>query len=111
MPAFKTKAEVAALALPDRSAARPTPRKAAALGPPKPKQKLIRDGFTIPKPEYLVLESLKVRAAALARPTKKSEVLRAGIAALAKMSDRSFLAALNAIESIKTGRPKKHPEA
>jgi len=54
-----------------------------------------------------VLAELKQRCAKLAQPSKKSELLRAGIQALAAMSDKSLLAALKAIPSIKTGRPKK----
>jgi hypothetical protein len=74
----------------------------------KPKRtKLVRDGFTIPKPEYLVLEELKLRATSLKTPTKKSELIRAGIKALAAMPDKGFLAALGAVPSIKTGRPVK----
>lgn len=76
---------------------------------PRLKQKLVRDSFTIPKPEYTVLDALKLRAANLMRPTKKSEVLRAGIFALNAMNDRAFLAALNSIPSLKTGRPKNVP--
>jgi len=72
----------------------------------KPKQKLVRDSFTIPKGEYAVLDALKQRAASLARPAKKSEILRAGIGALNAMADAAFLAALNAVPSLKTGRPK-----
>jgi len=53
-----------------------------------------------------VLESLKLRAANLKRPTKKSEVLRAGILALNKLGDKAFLVALNGVQSLKTGRPK-----
>lgn len=72
----------------------------------KPKHKLVRDSFTIPKSEYAVLEALKLRAVTLSRPAKKSEVLRAGVAALTVMSDKAFLAALNNVPSLKTGRPK-----
>ncbi len=72
----------------------------------KPRHKLVRDSFTIPKSEYTVLESLKLRAAKLGRPIKKSEALRAGVAALNAMSDEAFLRALGAVPSIKTGRPK-----
>lgn len=75
--------------------------------PGKPGHKLVRDSFTIPKSEYAVLESLKLRAAKLGRPIKKSEALRAGVAALQAMSDAAFLSALGAVPSIKTGRPKK----
>lgn len=69
------------------------------------KPKLIRDSFTIPKPEYVVLDALKERAGKLARGVKKSELLRAGIKALAAMPDAAFLAALAAVPTIKTGRP------
>ncbi len=72
---------------------------------PHVKPKLVRDSFTIPKAEYSVLESLKARATDLKRPTKKSEMLRAGIAALNAMPDKTFLAVLNSIPSLKTGRP------
>lgn len=79
--------------------------KAVSEEPSKDKAKLVRDSFTIPKLEYAVIEQLKVRATGLKRPTKKSEMLRAGIAALQTMTDKAFLATLNRIPSLKTGRP------
>ena len=69
------------------------------------KPKLVRDSFTIPKAEYAVIDSLKERAGKLARSAKKSELIRAGIKALAAMTDSAFLAALAAVPTIKTGRP------
>jgi hypothetical protein len=69
------------------------------------KPKLVRDSFTIPKAEYVVLDDLKQRAAKLTRPAKKSELLRAGIKALAALSDAAFLTALEQVPAIKTGRP------
>lgn len=69
------------------------------------KPKLVRDSFTIPKAEYVVLEELKQRATKLTRPAKKSELLRAGIKALAALSDAAFLTALEQVPTIKTGRP------
>ena len=91
-----------------KSAPPATPPSAAtpASTPTKPKAKLVRDSFTIPKSEYSVLEGLKVRATKLTRPAKKSELLRAGIAALNTMDDKAFLAALGGVPSLKTGRPK-----
>ena len=71
------------------------------------KPKLVRDSFTIPKAEYEVLDALKQRAARAGSPAKKSELLRAGIKALAAMSEAALLAALKAVPSIKTGRPAK----
>ena len=98
-----------------KAAAKPTvatkPKAAAkpkVAKPVKPKKpKLVRDSFTIPKAEYLVLADLKARANKLASPAKKSELLRAGIKALAAMSDAALLAALKAVHAIKTGRPAK----
>ena len=72
----------------------------------KPKQKLIRDSFTIPKNEYVVLEDLKQRAIRSGRAAKKSEILRAGIVVRKAMSDAALLAALATVPSLKTGRPK-----
>ena len=69
------------------------------------KLKLVRDSFTIPKAEYTVLDDLKQRAARLMHSAKKSELLRAGVKALAAMSDTEFLNALKQVPAIKTGRP------
>jgi len=70
------------------------------------KPKLVRDSFTIPKDEYAVIEALKQRANSLAQPVKKSELLRAGLKLLAGLSDAALRSALQAVPSIKTGRPK-----
>ena len=73
---------------------------------PPVKNKLVRDSFTIPKTEYLVLDQLKARAVGLKRPTKKGELLRAGIALLNTLNDAAFISALSKIPSLRTGRPK-----
>jgi hypothetical protein len=70
------------------------------------KQKLVRDSFTIPAGEYEQIAALKQRGLLLGRPVKKSELLRAGLKALAALGDKPLLAVLNAVPSIKTGRPK-----
>ena len=75
------------------------------------KPKMVRDSFTIPKAEYLVLDDLKQRANKLTRPAKKSELLRAGIKALAALSDAAFLTALARVPAIKTGRPGNESKA
>ena len=66
----------------------------------------MRDSFTMPKDEYQVLDALKRRALGLEKHVRKSELLRAGIQALAAMNDRAFLKALDAVPTLKTGRPK-----
>lgn len=71
------------------------------------KTKMVRDSFTIPKPEYDIITSLKQRAGKLGNAVKKSELIRAGIKALASMADAAYVAALKVVPTIKTGRPTK----
>lgn len=102
-PAAKSAAKPAAKAVKAPKAPAKTVTK-----PEKPrKPKLVRDSFTIPKTEYTVLDDLKQRATQLGHAAKKSEVLRAGIKALAALSDTALLAALKDVPAIKTGRPSK----
>jgi len=84
-------------------------RSAAVPAEKSRKPKLVRDSFTIPKAEYAVIDALKQRAAQAGRTAKKSEVLRAGLMALAAMAMPAFLAALQAVPPIKTGRPAAAP--
>ena len=91
----------------------PAPKKTrppAPVGAPEAakfhKPKLVRDSFTMPKDEYQVIEALKRRALEQGQHVRKSELLRAGIRALAAMNDRAFLKAVDAIPTLKTGRPK-----
>lgn len=105
-PATKTKA-AAAPAASSKPAAAVAPAKEAKAKKPK----LVRDSFTIPKDEYAVVETLKQRAATLAQPAKKSELLRAGLKLLAGLSDTALRSALKAVPSIKTGRPKAEEPA
>lgn len=85
-----------------------TAKPVKAVKPAKVKKpKLVRDSFTIPKDEYVVIDALKTRAGKLGQSVKKSELLRAGVKALAAMSDIQFKAALSNVPTIKTGRPTK----
>lgn len=89
------------------SAKKPAVQPAATGKDAKPrKPKLVRDSFTFPKDEYAVIEALKERLASLGQPVKKSELLRAGLKALAAMPDAALKTALQAVPSLKTGRPK-----
>jgi hypothetical protein len=88
--------------------ARTTDVSSLSIKPIKAKKiKLVRDSFTIPKPEYLILDNLKLRAADLKYSVKKGELLRAGIKALAAMTDADFLSALKMVPILKSGRPSK----
>ena len=90
-----------------KPAAKPAAKTAIVKVTKAKKPKMVRDSFTFPKDEYSVLDALKLRAAKLGSPAKKTELLRAGVKAIAAMSDVAFLASLQAVPSLKTGRPAK----
>lgn len=94
-----------------KTVAKPVAKAAPAKPAKVKKPKMVRDSFTFPKAEYAVLDALKLRAAKLGKPAKKTEVLRAGIKAIAAMSDAALLAALQAVPSLKTGRPANAKKA
>lgn len=105
------KAPATKLTAPQSTVAKPAAAKPVAAKPTKSeakpkKPKLVRDSFTIPKDEYAGIDTLKERSVALGRPAKKSELLRAGLMALLAMSPNALHAALEAVPTIKTGRPK-----
>lgn len=89
----------------------PSAKPAAAQKAAKPtkakKVKLVRDSFTMPETEYAVIALLKKRCLDAGVSAKKSEILRAAIAGLSKMSDASVVTAIRKLEIIKTGRPAK----
>jgi len=86
----------------------PKPTKPVAAKPAKAKKvKLVRDSYAMPDNEYAQIGGLKKRLAALGNEVKKSELLRAGIAALAALNDAELKALMGRIERIKTGRPAK----
>lgn len=107
-PKPKAKAKNAAAApVPAAKPAKAEAKPKAGKADKAKKPKLVRDSFTIPKSEYAVIEALKLRAAKLGQPAKKSEVLRAGVMALAAMGDAAFLATITGVPALKTGRPAK----
>jgi hypothetical protein len=71
------------------------------------KLKMERDSFTMPKVEYAQFSVLKERLIKLGQPSKKSELLRAGIMQLSAMTDAALKGAMSKVPTIKTGRPKK----
>lgn len=107
-PATKPAVKAAAKTAPAK-AAKPAATALAKEAKAK-KPKLVRDSFTIPKDEYAAIETLKLRTGQLAHTAKKSELLRAGLKLLAGLSDAALLQALQAVPSIKTGRPKAQAE-
>ncbi|WP_428827788.1 hypothetical protein ACLIKD_07395 [Azonexus sp. IMCC34842] len=101
-PAAKSVAASAEPVVPAKSGKEVKAKKVAVKKP-----KLVRDSFTFPENDYAQLAALKQRALSAGHEIKKSELLRAGLAALVAMSDASLLKALTAVERIKTGRPSK----
>lgn len=71
------------------------------------KARLVRDSFTMPEAEYAAISALKARCLSSGIAAKKSEILRAAVAALAKLSDADVAAAIQGLAAIKTGRPAK----
>ena len=104
-PTRKSRPTAPKAATPAAPAPIEAPASVVAPAPKAPKEKPVRDSFTMPPAEYAVIAAIKQRALKLGHPAKKSEVLRAGLKTLAAMSDKMLLAALQAVPPLKTGRP------
>jgi hypothetical protein len=61
----------------------------------------------MPQSDFALIAALKDRALGFKRPTKKSELLRAGLQALAAMPVAELKVALGRLTPLKTGRPRK----
>lgn len=110
-PAVAAKKPAASKPVAKKVAAKPVAAKKSAAPvaakAPKAKVKLVRDSFTMPASDFALIDALKERALGFRRPAKKSELLRAGLQALAALSAPQLEAALGKLEPLKTGRPKK----
>ncbi|TCK96959.1 hypothetical protein [Paraburkholderia sp. BL9I2N2] len=72
------------------------------------KEKVVRDSFTMPKPDYEKIAALKRKCLNAGVSVSKSELLRAGLLLLdSAPTAESLLAAVSAVETVKTGRPAK----
>lgn len=67
--------------------------------------KVIRDSFTIPGDEYELISRIRKRCMKAGVSANKSEVLRAGLAALEAMPDRELASLFGKLPRVKTGRP------
>lgn len=67
--------------------------------------KVIRDSFTIPGDEYELISRIKKRCMKAGVSANKSEVLRAGLAALDAMPERELARLFQNLARVKTGRP------
>lgn len=97
------------------------PKKVATTPPPvtlspavtearrKAKDKLVRDSFAMPRSDFELIALLKERALTFKRPTKKSELLRAGLRALAALNQAQLQTVLDKLPLLKSARTKKMP--
>jgi hypothetical protein len=75
----------------------------------KPKKiKMVRDSFSMPENEYLQFAALKRKCLLTGVHVKKSELLRAGLLCLSKLSNSELVNLVGQVEILKTGRPTKH---
>lgn len=74
----------------------------------KPKKiKMVRDSFTMPENDYAQIAELKKKCLQAGVHIKKSELLRAGLLNLSKLTDAALIKSVEQVEKIKTGRPAK----
>jgi hypothetical protein len=96
-----------------RPAADPENKPAKTAKPAKPKPvaaprpKLVRGSFTMTEADFGVIASLKSKALGARRAAKKSELVRAGLRVLGALDAKALVAALDQLEPVKTGRPRK----
>ena len=88
-----------------KTAPEPAPEKPVrAEKAPKP-AKVKRDSFTFPEADYDKISELKKACLAMGINAKKSEILRAGLHALAALDKDGLKTMVSRVEKIKTGRP------
>ncbi|MEI8265704.1 MAG: hypothetical protein WCI59_08155 [Betaproteobacteria bacterium] len=61
----------------------------------------------MPEADFALVATLKARGLKQGRAAKKSELLRAGLQLLDQQSPEALVAALERLQPIKTGRPKR----
>ncbi len=71
----------------------------------KGNSRIIRETFSLPPAESEVIENIRRRCAVVGVMLNRSEVIRAGISALQKLDEPSFLEVVSRIPKLKTGRP------
>ena len=75
------------------------------LAVPTPKQKVVRDAFTMPEDDHALFGIIQQKCLSLGIVATKSEILRAGLKYLAEQNGESLEKIIQAVPKIKTGRP------
>jgi hypothetical protein len=103
--AIKAKAIAKPISAAIKVKAAPVASKAQADKPAKkdkPKKvKKVRDSFSMPESDYANLAVLKQKCLDAGVPVKKSDLLRAGLLSLNKLSNASLVAAVKKLQIIK----------
>jgi hypothetical protein len=68
-------------------------------------ERVIRDSFTMPTVDYGLIARVKSRCLKKGIVANKSEIVRAGLAALDAMPDAALSELIKKVPKIKTGRP------
>lgn len=75
---------------------------------PVAKINVIRDTFTLPENDYELINICRAKLLDNKISATKSEVIRAGLIMLSKIPEVELIKSYNAVDKIKTGRPKNH---
>ena len=73
--------------------------------PPPQRDKVIRDGFSMPASDYALIGEIQAAMLELRVSVTKSEVVRAGLHALKQLNSNELVALFGSLEKVKTGRP------
>jgi len=85
----------------------PEPEASTPAKPPPPVEKVVRDSFTMPQGDHDLIQLLRDRCLKGGVSTSKSELVRAGLRLLRDLDDWELLTAIQAVEKVRTGRPKR----
>ena len=84
------------------------PAKKKSLGEETSVERVVRDNFSMPQSDYNKISALRDRCINKLRISiTKSEVLRAGLHALDKLTDQELNKVIQALEKLKPGRRSK----
>ena len=96
------------------TSAPPAPPPARNPPPPRPRRKrsggTVRDTFSFPRDDHRLFHELQQRCYAGGFSASKSELVRAGLHALATMSPAAFADALAGVEKLKPGPVPQPPK-
>jgi hypothetical protein len=67
--------------------------------------KVVRDSFTMPEADYVLIGELRSRCLSRGVNVTKAEVLRAGVQLLMALEDEALLSAMAGLKKVRTGRP------